>query len=573
MAEIKISELEPTTDLEGLYTIGSDKNNLSKKVSLQFLREAADYAIEQGDYAKQEGSTIESRITGFKAETDAKLTELESETSLLDATKVVPSENKGYFISQSSLQPVKTSALICYTSPIFVPKYAKIVANIQGSNLMSVMALSDENGNIIRSLYAGNGTQTKYDFAATEDAYIVLSYVYSEPYSVVIGKSEIDVKNKVEKLQSISAQSKLIAVSNNVEVNQYLKEIALIDFDYTAPCTITFQKAFEYNGTYYNGANVVQNGNTISVVNLYNNAKDAINNGNIFLVERNGNVAIFDLSTLSEGDVIEYKNVSIIGNILYNNAINLHYKSPAKPYNILNMGDSLFGAYRDHTSISNHLAQMTSAKVLNGAMGGTTMAVWYEDYSETNRQGWSDFSFYRLAASIATKDYSKQRSSLVLYEKYLPSYFNDVIDILESTDFDSIDIITLSFGTNDYTCNVPLLSTEDWQEQYRFIPALKKGMELIYNAYPHIRFILCTPMYRGDRTNENEAGLYLTDYVNAIKDTAKEYNTLVCDFNGEMGVNSYNIKSIFGNQTDLVHPTSEGRKMMANKLASCINQM
>ena len=82
MAEIKISELEPTTDLEGLYTIGSDKNNLSKKVSLQFLREAADYAIEQGDYAQQEGSTIESRITDFKAETDAKLTELESEVGL-----------------------------------------------------------------------------------------------------------------------------------------------------------------------------------------------------------------------------------------------------------------------------------------------------------------------------------------------------------------------------------------------------------------------------------------------------------------------------------------------------------
>lgn len=86
MAEIKISELEPTTDLEGLYTIGSDKNNLSKKVSLQFLREAADYAIEQGDYAKQEGSTIESRITDFKAETDAKLTELESETQRIYTT-------------------------------------------------------------------------------------------------------------------------------------------------------------------------------------------------------------------------------------------------------------------------------------------------------------------------------------------------------------------------------------------------------------------------------------------------------------------------------------------------------
>ena len=94
MGEIKISELEPTTDLEGLYTIGSDKNNLSKKVSLQFLREAADYAIEQGDYAKQEGSTIESRITDFKAETDAKLTELESELSI---NNPINSFESGYY--------------------------------------------------------------------------------------------------------------------------------------------------------------------------------------------------------------------------------------------------------------------------------------------------------------------------------------------------------------------------------------------------------------------------------------------------------------------------------------------
>ena len=32
----KISELAETTDLAGLYTIGSDRNNQSKKVSLQF---------------------------------------------------------------------------------------------------------------------------------------------------------------------------------------------------------------------------------------------------------------------------------------------------------------------------------------------------------------------------------------------------------------------------------------------------------------------------------------------------------------------------------------------------------
>lgn len=49
---IKISQLESTTDLQDLYTIGTDKNNSSKKVKLQFLKEAADYANSQGDYAK-----------------------------------------------------------------------------------------------------------------------------------------------------------------------------------------------------------------------------------------------------------------------------------------------------------------------------------------------------------------------------------------------------------------------------------------------------------------------------------------------------------------------------------------
>ena len=119
----KISELAETTDLAGLYTIGSDRNNQSKKVPLQFVKEAADYANAQGDYAKGVGDTIQGNTgvneypafsssaqyaagsvvrynnklyrftalhpagawvgtdaieTSIKAETDVKLTELES---------------------------------------------------------------------------------------------------------------------------------------------------------------------------------------------------------------------------------------------------------------------------------------------------------------------------------------------------------------------------------------------------------------------------------------------------------------------------------------------------------------
>ena len=62
MIDIKITDLESTTDLEGLYTIGTDKNNLSKKVSFDFLKDAAGYANRQGDYAKEVGDTIVGNV-------------------------------------------------------------------------------------------------------------------------------------------------------------------------------------------------------------------------------------------------------------------------------------------------------------------------------------------------------------------------------------------------------------------------------------------------------------------------------------------------------------------------------
>lgn len=147
----KISELAETTDLAGLYTIGSDRNNQSKKVPLQFVKEAADYANAQGDYAKGVGDTIQGNTgvneypafssstqyaagsvvrynnklyrftalhpagawvgtdaieTSIKAETDVKLTELESEAFM--PREVLPEmdlndvKNSGLFLLDST---------------------------------------------------------------------------------------------------------------------------------------------------------------------------------------------------------------------------------------------------------------------------------------------------------------------------------------------------------------------------------------------------------------------------------------------------------------------------------------
>lgn len=59
---IKISELPEITDLNGTHTIGTDKNTKSGKVSLGFIKEAANYANSQGDYAKEVGDAVAGNV-------------------------------------------------------------------------------------------------------------------------------------------------------------------------------------------------------------------------------------------------------------------------------------------------------------------------------------------------------------------------------------------------------------------------------------------------------------------------------------------------------------------------------
>jgi hypothetical protein len=48
--------------LEGTHTIGTDKNTKSGKVSLGFIKEAANYANAQGDYAKEAGDAVAGNV-------------------------------------------------------------------------------------------------------------------------------------------------------------------------------------------------------------------------------------------------------------------------------------------------------------------------------------------------------------------------------------------------------------------------------------------------------------------------------------------------------------------------------
>lgn len=220
----KISELQETTDLAGLYTIGTDKNQQSKKVSLQFLKEAADFANAQGDYAKEVGDTVAGNVgvnayptfsastqyaagsvvnyngklyrftslhpagawvgtdavlTSIKAEADLKLTELESEADgIKKAVQVeISSEpsariETGYYITTSGQPTVLSAYKVHY---IALTQGQTISFKAIATNAVGVIAEYVNGNYIVKAVGNADFAEHSYTYKATKDITIAIS--------------------------------------------------------------------------------------------------------------------------------------------------------------------------------------------------------------------------------------------------------------------------------------------------------------------------------------------------------------------------------------------------------------
>ena len=252
----KISELPETTDLQGLYTIGTDKNTSSKKVSLEFLRQAADYANAQGDYAKSVGDTVagnvgatdypvfsasgvyaigdvvryadrlyrftaphqagawngadveltsineeaQRKVSELKQETDQKLTELESDISVID-------------------NDITIESAVAYTNyPYYI--IADREYQIQPINgFQAVLTTVDSNGNEAQALGATDGYNKKIFVASANASYIRVNYIAVQGGFEIIDKFSISKRIDAldEKLSLFESESNETIA--NIETN------------------------------------------------------------------------------------------------------------------------------------------------------------------------------------------------------------------------------------------------------------------------------------------------------------------------------------------------------------------
>ena len=235
---------------------------------------------------------------------------------------------------------------------------------------------------------------------------------------------------------------------------------------------------------------------------------------------------------------------------------------------IVNFGDSIFGNAQPPNDISTFLAEKTGATVYNCGFGGCRMS--------QHVSAWDAFSMYNLANSIANNDYTMQETALESTEVDLPDRFTPSVERLKGIDFSKVDIVTIAYGTNDFTSNIDMDNEENAYDTTTLAGALRYSVEQLLTSYPNVRIFVLSTAYRAwlddnnsfiydSNTHTNVDGVKLADYNSKLKEVAEEYNlTFVDDY--IIGINQFNRLQYFP-VADGTHHNETGRKLIASHLA------
>lgn len=246
-------------------------------------------------------------------------------------------------------------------------------------------------------------------------------------------------------------------------------------------------------------------------------------------------------------------------------------------YSIVNMGDSITGNFKGESSISGQIQLITGANTYNCGFGGCQMAV-------HQSPAWSMFSMCSLADAIASGDFSLQEVGASAGTSGMPSYFSETVEILKSIDFSNVDLMTIAYGTNDYTAGKLLDNPSNKYDTSYYAGALRHSIETILTAYPNLRLVIVAPTWRywmdSDNNYENDSDTryfnsdqnVLHDFVDKCIEVGKEYHLPVVNPYDNLSINKFNYRQWF-NTNDGTHPNEEGRRDLAKLICTTISGM
>lgn len=235
---------------------------------------------------------------------------------------------------------------------------------------------------------------------------------------------------------------------------------------------------------------------------------------------------------------------------------------------IVVFGDSIVGECRDETSVAALLSGLLGEPVFNGGLGGTCFS--YTDEEMRIAYTKDCLNMAGLSQAILIDDFRVQKNARI--RESVTEYFDDTIEELSEIDFDSVDIVFLAYGLNDYHAAVELANENDPYDPHTFTGAIRFSVENLRRAHPRLRIILVTPTYAWYRYNGitceeyDTGGGILEDYVEAEIELAEELGLEIIDlYHDFYAHNKWEDWETYTN--DGLHPNEKGRGMIAGKLA------
>ena len=222
-------------------------------------------------------------------------------------------------------------------------------------------------------------------------------------------------------------------------------------------------------------------------------------------------------------------------------------------YDVVFLGDSIFGNYRDDTSIPSQFAESTGLSSYNGGMGGTYAGLMG---GNSNTDILNDcLSLVYVVNAIKNHDFSEIKAALPARKYVGIDYYAETIDGLEAIDYDSVKYIIIEHGLNDYFGGQEIYSDSDVTDVNTYEGALLYAVQTLKENCPDAIIVLASPVYGMDD---------LSAYAAVASEVAEKENIYYFDAYNQGIVTPDNVHEV---TEDDIHLNEIGRRAYAEALS------
>lgn len=151
---------------------------------------------------------------------------------------------------------------------------------------------------------------------------------------------------------------------------------------------------------------------------------------------------------------------------------------------LLCLGNSPFADNKGENGLAQTLARKMGGVAYDGSFAGTYQTMYNKTYQETYKP--DGLSLYPVVSAICSGDFS-------LIE-YVASTMTETeiqtVEMLKNLDYSTVDMLVIMYDLSDYIGNRPLYNPTDKNDVITWTGALNASLELIEEAYPHIRTVV-----------------------------------------------------------------------------------